>query len=709
MGRTRQVVVDQDSSWTIREELTWDPSSPVPPEQDYIIVQTGFPVYSSATSSYSQIVIWGVGLVSFGPVTAAQTTFMANLGSTPDLSQFPGDYVAFGFSSTHLDHFQYGVKAGYVYVTSETNPMISISVDGMSVLGTSSPAAFFGMDFGGFVATSASSVGLFYSDLTTTTGTTGADTMNGTSGPETLKGNSGNDHLIGNGGGDHLIGGAGNDLVEGGAGNDRLYGALGTDTLDGGAGNDQLFGGDGNDLLIPGAGSNDIDGGTGTDRLLLDYGTATSSLYFQYVSGTSIATADGGFDTVTNVEGMIVHGSNFADVIIGTGFDDELYGGNGFDLLRGGAGNDLLDGGANSGPSVALVARAGDTRTAPQPIDQFFTLNSDANIFSSTTVPHATLSVPIHTDPFEFDQETNRYVSFQATAGSTLTIDVDGTAFQVDTRVAVYDSGGNLLASNDDFGSLDPGSQSTTDSLLAFAVPLTGTYTVEITALVASDNHTSTFAVNFSLTGAPVPTADQLVGGSGNDTFIVHSASDIIVEQSGKGTDSVRSDVSYTLAANVENMTLTGSNSVNGTGNTLANKITGNSAANTLSGLSGADTLNGAGGNDTLIGGTGADKFVFDSALSASTNVDHITGFAAVDDTIVLDKTVFTNLAVGALASTAFFAGTAAHLATDRIIYDANTGKLYYDADGTGSGAQILFAQLDAHTALTNSDFSIIA
>ena len=76
MGRTRQVVVDQDNSWTIREELTWDPSSPVAPQDDYIVVQTGFPVYSSAQSSYSQIVIWGVGLVSFGPITPEQTAFM---------------------------------------------------------------------------------------------------------------------------------------------------------------------------------------------------------------------------------------------------------------------------------------------------------------------------------------------------------------------------------------------------------------------------------------------------------------------------------------------------------------------------------------------------------------------------------------------------------------------------------------------------------
>ena len=122
MPRSRTVVVDADNSWIIREELTFDPSSPVAPQDDYIVVQTGFPVYSNAHSFYTEIVIWGVGLVSFGPVTAAQTAFMSSLGATPDLAAFPGDYVAFGFSATQLEHFQYGVKDGYVYVTSGREP-----------------------------------------------------------------------------------------------------------------------------------------------------------------------------------------------------------------------------------------------------------------------------------------------------------------------------------------------------------------------------------------------------------------------------------------------------------------------------------------------------------------------------------------------------------------------------------------------------------
>jgi Ca2+-binding RTX toxin-like protein len=725
-------VVDQDNSWTIREEYTLNPDDPTAPEDDYVVVDTGFPVHYTAALSYSQIVIWGVGLVSFGPVTPEQTAFMASLGATPDLSTFPGDYAAFGFSSQQLEHFQYGVKDGYVYVTSETSPMISITPDGLSVLGATAPDAFFGMDFGGFQATSDSAVNLFFSDLDVTSGTAGSNTMNGTNGPETLLGLDGNDHLIGNDGGDHLDGGAGKDFLEGNAGNDRLYGGAGADVLNGGIGNDRLFGGDGDDLLIPGGGLDDVDGGAGLDRLLLDYGASTSSLYFQYVPGTLIATPDGSV-SVTNVEAMIVHGSDYSDVIIGTGFGDELYGGNGFDLLQGLAGNDLLDGGANSGSPVAIIPTAAATRETAQPIDHFFTLNDNANIFDSTTVPHATLDVHVQTDEFEFDQETSRFVAINVSeAGATLTVDVDGTVFEVDTRVAIYDSGGTLVASNDEgdystLGGLDPGTSNSSDSYLSFVAPAAGTYYVEIIAAVSAADHSSAFSVNFSLTSASVPSGDVLEGGTGNDIYVIHSASDTVIEQVGAGTDSVRSDVSYVLANNVENLTLTGSDVVNGTGNALANKITGNSAANVLTGLAGndilngaagddtisggngKDTLNGGTGNDVLTGGAGADKYLFDSVLNSSTNVDQLVGFSAPDDTIVLDHTIFARLATGTLAAPGFFAGAAAHDASDRIIYNSANGNIYYDADGNGGGAQVLFAHVAPGTALTYADFLIVA
>jgi Ca2+-binding RTX toxin-like protein len=98
----------------------------------------------------------------------------------------------------------------------------------------------------------------------------------------------------------------------------------------------------------------------------------------------------------------------------------------------------------------------------------------------------------------------------------------------------------------------------------------------------------------------------QLIGGAGNDTYIVDGG-DEIVEKAGAGTDTVQSSLSHTMAANVENLILTGTKGNFGTGNELNNAITGNSGANLLSGNAGNDTLAGGAGSDTLGGGAGDD------------------------------------------------------------------------------------------------------
>jgi Ca2+-binding RTX toxin-like protein len=93
-------------------------------------------------------------------------------------------------------------------------------------------------------------------------------------------------------------------------------------------------------------------------------------------------------------------------------------------------------------------------------------------------------------------------------------------------------------------------------------------------------------------------------GGGGNDTYVV-TTGDLIIENANAGTDTVRtSAANYTLAANLENLILTGIAAVNGTGNDLANNITGNNGNN---------ILNGASGNDTLTGGLGSDTYIVDS------------------------------------------------------------------------------------------------
>jgi len=213
---------------------------------------------------------------------------------------------------------------------------------------------------------------------------------------------------------------------------------------------------------------------------------------------------------------------------------------------------------------------------------------------------------------------------------------------------------------------------------------------------------------------------DTMSGGSGDDTFVVDSATDGVVEAGGEGTDMVQSSVGHSLADNladnVENLTLTGSGAINGTGNVLANVITGNSGANRLSGAAGNDTLDGGAGNDTLDGGAGADKltggagadtFVFNQ----SSGIDRITDFAKGSDHISLSQSVFTGLgAVGTLTSDAFYAAAgavAAHDGTDRVIYNKTTGALYYDADGQGGAAAVQFAVLDKVPALAYTDVLI--
>jgi Ca2+-binding RTX toxin-like protein len=192
---------------------------------------------------------------------------------------------------------------------------------------------------------------------------------------------------------------------------------------------------------------------------------------------------------------------------------------------------------------------------------------------------------------------------------------------------------------------------------------------------------------------------DVMRGGGGNDTYIVGSASDRAVEASGGGTDRVVSVSAFTLGVSVENLALSGSAAVSGTGNNLNNVITGNSASN---------LLNGRGGNDTLVGRSGGDTFAFNTTLNAITNVDRITDFSVSADTIRLENSVFVGLANGTLAVSAFFVGAAAHDGDDRIVYNDLNGMLFFDQDGDGSIVAIPFARLVAGLALTNADFMIV-
>ena len=198
---------------------------------------------------------------------------------------------------------------------------------------------------------------------------------------------------------------------------------------------------------------------------------------------------------------------------------------------------------------------------------------------------------------------------------------------------------------------------------------------------------------------------DWLLGELGNDTYTVDNAGDNVTESVNAGTDKINSSVTYTISANVENLTLTGTLAINGIGNDLNNTITGNSSANQLSGGVGDDTLEGKLGNDILTGGAGKDSF----NLTTSGNIDTIADFVVVDDTIRLENAVFTKLtATGTLAASRFKIGTQAMDADDYIIYNNVTGALYYDSNGNGTGAAVQIATIGVGLSLTNADFLVI-
>ncbi len=196
--------------------------------------------------------------------------------------------------------------------------------------------------------------------------------------------------------------------------------------------------------------------------------------------------------------------------------------------------------------------------------------------------------------------------------------------------------------------------------------------------------------------------ADTLAGLGGNDTYVVDRLGDVVSENAGEGgNDTVLAQSSYTLGAAAEievlrALSATGTDAFELKGNGFGQKVIGNAGNNRIDGGGGLDTVQGLGGSDT---------FVISSDLGAA-NVVTVLDFAA-DDFIELSSTVFgltSPLTTGQLAINT--TGTAQD-ADDRLIYDLDSGRLLFDADGRGGQRAILFAVIDANFALGAGDFLI--
>ena len=194
---------------------------------------------------------------------------------------------------------------------------------------------------------------------------------------------------------------------------------------------------------------------------------------------------------------------------------------------------------------------------------------------------------------------------------------------------------------------------------------------------------------------------DTSIGGTGNDTYFVDNAADVVTENSGEGTDTVRATVSYTLGANVENLTFIGTGAFSGIGNGLDNTITGGAATDTLLGGAGNDTLDGGAGADTLLGGAGDDTYIVDNAS------DSVTENASEGT-----DTVRTNLAsytLGANVENLTYNGTAAFAGTGNSLDNLIIGGAASDTLSGGDGNDTLNGSAGADTLIGGAGDDIYA
>ncbi|EYD74492.1 hemolysin-type calcium binding protein [Rubellimicrobium mesophilum DSM 19309] len=214
--------------------------------------------------------------------------------------------------------------------------------------------------------------------------------------------------------------------------------------------------------------------------------------------------------------------------------------------------------------------------------------------------------------------------------------------------------------------------------------------------------------------------ADRLEGGGGNDTYVLTGAGDTLVELAAGGTDQVNSAVSLTLGAQLENLVLTGSSAVSGTGNSLANRLTGNMANNTLAGAGGSDLLIGSGGQDTLSGGAakdtltgglGNDVFVFSSPTEAGDVITDFHNVSGDNDAFRISAAGFgAGLAAGILSASRFQirADNLARDADDRFIFRTTDATLWFDSNGNVGGGLTMVADLQAGASVTNADILVV-
>ena len=423
----------------------------------------------------------------------------------------------------------------------------------------------------------------------------------------------------------------------------------------------------------------------------------------------------GGFtNNVSIAFGAVIEnatGGSGDDVIIGNAGANVLNGMSGNDTLQGGLGTDTMQGGLGS--DTYFVDRASDIviEVAGEGSDRIiasgtYTLAAGAAVELLQTINQAATTI-INFVGNEFAQ------SLVGNAAGNILNGMGG--FDILRGLAgndtyYVDAYGDQIQEVAGQGTLDRVLTSTTFGLAADddieylgTTNEAGTTAINMVGNALNQILVGNAGINVLNGGAGI---DDMRGLGGNDFYYVDNALDTIQEAAGQGTlDRVLSTVSFTLAAddNIEYLATTNeacTGAINLTGNALAQTIVGNAGSNVVAGGLGNDILRGLGGDD---------YFVFNTAPSAG-NVDTLSDFSAAD-TILLENAIFTGLTgLGALSAAQFVANTSgtATTASQHIIYETDTGNLYYDSNGNTAGGSVLFAHLNAGLVLTSTDFYIV-
>ena len=461
-----------------------------------------------------------------------------------------------------------------------------------------------------------------------------------------LDGGDGVDYVAGGGGADTVIGGDGNDFLEGGDANDSIRGDAGNDFLAGGSDADILSGGVDDDMLL-GDGymtypQMSVDN---LSSLGIDFTSSSAGYYNGYTTRGFTPHNDapnGGNDVLLGGAGRDwLDGGVGTDTLDGGLDNDSLFGGEGDDWLYGGDGNDWMVGDSLDSAVIGddiMIGGAGDDTYVVNSVDDIVieevgqgtdTIQSSVSFVLPENVEHITF-----TGDDDLSATGNASDNFLGgTNGANILIgykgndtlegfdgndfldggeDLDWMTGGLDDDTYIVDNAGDTVVENVGEG-LD-----TVQSSISYQLG----ENVENLVLSGSDNLTGTGnELDNMITGNDGDNIldggtgiDTMVGSLGDDIYVVDNIADIVTENANEGMDSVRSNHTYTLGADIENLTLTGTSDISGTGNELDNVLTGNSATNMLAGDGGNDTLDGGAGADTMIGGLGGDMYLVDNA-----------------------------------------------------------------------------------------------